>query len=586
MKISVYFILEFYGGNIMNCPKCGEPLSDDVLFCSSCGAKIERNEAGDSVEQSVQQPVQPVQQPEEAPVQNAQQAGQENAANANTISAADIANKAKAVGEDALNKANAVADSATAAVAKVVPGVNKKILIIAAAALVVIIVACFIIFGVLIGNAGSSAFAKVPHAAYFANNDGELALFIDGKVVSSDAEYKSGTYFYAYNGNALVYNGVLYKIDGNKLVEVNDSVSGVKMSRNANALLYVSDDAMYIYKNGKENLVFDDFTNSSTTSSAVISPNGSAVMFFDKSDDEIITYVYKGSKAEKLGKNLHPLVISDNASAIYALKYDVSESGLASRGDTLYFLNNGNADDPVKVKGDYSAIKAVSKDGRKILFTSSSGTYYFAPNLKESVKVDSGSVTPVFPDYTIAQLDDFKSFVGLDGASVKKFTLKGDSYDKYTIASAVESYKLSIDGKKLLYKRNGDLYSISTTSDNAEPVKLIEDVALYGASSDLSKIYAVNYDDELVFSNGKSTKPTRVDDDAEKIRVSMNGVCCYVVDDALYTTSGGSKGAKVDKMSDVASITLNYGSYFYVYNDDVLYVSSNGRSFDKTNVEK
>lgn len=562
----------------MICPKCGETLSDDAQFCGSCGAKIEAAAAAEQtpVQEQPVQPVQPAQPVQEQPAP---------AANANTINAADIANKAKAVGGEALNKANAVADSATAAVKKVVPGATKKIIIIAAAALVVVIVACFIIFGNLISKAGSTSYQSIPHSVYLTNNGGELALFIDGKAISNDATYQSGSYTFAQNGNAIVYNGVLYKIDGTKLVEVNDSVTGAKVSKNSNAILYISDNAMYIYKDGKENLVFDEFEKSASTVTAVLSPNGNTVVFVDKADD-IVTYIYKGSKAEKLGKNIHPLSVSDDASVLYALKYDVSESGTATKGNVLYLVKNGKVDDLIKVKGEVTSIKYSSNDAKKILFVSTMGTYYYAPNLKETIKVDSNSISTIVPTNCLNKFDDFKSFIGIDGASVKKFTLKGDSFEKYTIASAITSYKLSADGKTLLYKRNNNLYSISTTSDNAEAVKLAEDVGVFGASADLTKIYAINTDNELVFSNGKSEKTTKICDDAQNICVSSNGVCCYEVDDVLYTTSGGSKGSKVEKMSDVTSISVSNGKYFYVLNDGVLYVSSDGKSFTKTSVEK
>ena len=554
----------------MICPNCGTTLSDDAQFCGTCGAKIAAPAAA--------QPVQPVQYV--APVQQAAPA-----ANQNAVSAADIANKAKAVGGEALNKANAVADSATAAVQKVVPGVNKKILIIAAAALVVVIVACFIIFGNLISNAGSSSFTRIPHHAYPVNNDGELVLFIDGKAVSTDAEFKSGSYTYAYNANAFVYGDVLYKVDGNKLVEVNESVSSVKVSKNSNAFVYISDDALYIYKDGKEKLIFDEFEGNITSGAIVISPNGNSVAFMDKTDDGIATYLYSGSSAQQIGKNYYPLSISDDASVFYGLKYDVNDSGSAAKTDNLYIIKNKKAEDAVKVKSDITGIKYSSKDAKKILFLTSSGTYYFAPNLSESIKVDSGSVSVIVPRGNVAAYDDFKSFIGTEGSSVKKFTLKGDSFEKYTIASNVDSFSLSADGKKLVYMKNYSLYSISTTSDNAEAIKLESMVTSFETNADLTKIYIKNVDGELVFSNGSSEKTTKITDDVEQFAVSLDGVCCYEKDDALYSTSGGSKGAKVDKMSDVSSVYVKNASIFYVYNDGTLYVSTNGKNFTKSSVE-
>lgn len=590
----------------MICPKCGETLRDEALFCSSCGTKIEHlaeTIAPEYVQPAAVEPetaapettnpevaasetAEPETAAPEAEAPEAEAPAQEAISEdkPKSGSAAEIANKAKAVGGEALNKANAVADTATEAVKKVVPGMNKTILLICCAGLLVIIILCFVIFANLVGGGSGSAFTKVTHYAYTVNNDGELALFIDGKAITNDASYESSAIAYAYNANAVIYGGVLYKVDGSKLTEVNDDVSSYKLSANRNAFVYVSDGGLYIYKDGKESRVFDDFNSGITTAAIAVSPNGNTVAFIDRDDDEVVTYLYKGSKAEKLGKNIYPLSVSDDGAVLYGYKYDTSD-GYVQRGNTLYLYKNGKADDPVKIKSDCNGLQSVSKDGKKILFATSSGTYYFAPNLSDAIKVDSGNITPIFPSYTVAQLDDFRSFIALDGSSIKRFTLKGDSYDKYTIASSVSTYRLSEDGKKLVYIKNTNLYSISTTNENAEAVKLAEDISSFSSSADLSKIYAKNLEGELVFSNGSSTKTSKITDDVELFRVNTSGVCCYVVDDMMYTTSGGSKGSKVDKMSDVRSVTLSGGTVFYAFNDDVLYISTNGRSFEKTSVE-
>lgn len=542
----------------MFCPNCGEQLSDDAKFCGSCGMKIE----------------------DEPVFQSAKPSGQKAA----SVNAAELANKAKAVGTEALNKANAAADSATEAVKKVIPGMNKTIFIISCAVVLVIIVLCFVIFANMMGGGSSSAYTKPTHYAYNVVNGSEIALFVDGKSVSSDISY--GEYYshyeYVCSADAFIYGNSLYKYSNNKLSEVNDDVEDYIVSSSTNSVVYFSDGALCIYKDGKESRVFDGFEGSQSSVKVAVSPNGNTVVFTDKDGDDIVAYIYKGSKAEKLGKNICPVAVSDDASALYAYKFD-SDGRLAYN---LYFYKNASADNSVKLKSDVSSIKAYSADAKKILFTTSSGTYYFAPNLEDAIKVDSSAVVPIFPDYTLRVLDDFKDFLAVEGYTVKRYTLKGGSFEKYTIASSISSYKLSADGSKLLYLKNGNLYSISTINEKAEAVKLGEDIRNnYYSNADLTKIYAVNDEGELVFSNGNSTKPTKIADDVKFVRVSSDGVCCYVVDDVLYTTSGGSKGSKVDKMNDVSSIAISGGKYFFVSNDGVLYLSSNGRSFDKTSVE-
>ncbi len=544
----------------MFCPNCGEQLSDDAQFCGACGAKI-----GENAENS-----------ENAENVAVNQEGTQNEVE-NGITAADIANKAKAVGEEALNKANAVADSATAAVKKVIPGVNKKILLIACAALVVVIVVLIIIIANIAGNKPSFSFDRVPHALYTAeNDDGELVIFLDGKELknSDGVSYSSSSASFAYNGNAFVYGGDLYKIDGDKFSLVKEDVKGTVISANKNALAYSCDDEIFIYKDGKETNIH---SVEGTLVRLAISPNGNSVVINEREDGDYISYLSKGSKAKKFSDDTVIRVISDDASIAYS--YD----------DALRVIKNEKADDSEKIDSNFGEIVAMSKDNKKLIYMNYNGTYYYAPGLKddEPVRISRNSVALISPAGTDGRLDDFNSFLGYEGYSVKKYTFKGDEFESYTVASNISSYRLSSDANKLLYSKGGSLYVIDTRSENAEPTEVVEDLyasGYYYANADLTKIYAFNDDRDLIFSDGKSNKTSKIDSDVENLVVSADGVCCYVKNDTLYTTSGGSKGSKVDKMNDVTSLGLNNYSIFYVENDGTLYVSTNGKNFTKTSV--
>ncbi len=576
----------------MFCPNCGEQLSDDAKFCGACGAKL--GDAAENAENAanigntessvnLEKTESPVNlEKTESPV-NAQDTesaavNQEAAQNEadKGITAADIANKAKAVGEEALNKANAVANSATDAVKKVVPGVNKTILLIACAALIVIIVVCIIIFANLVGNKSSSLFDRVPHALYTAENeDGDLVLFMDGKELKNtdDAEYLSESVTYAYNGDVFVYGGDLYEISGNKFTLEKEDIESVALSTNKNALAYACDDEVFLYKDGKETKIHDV---EGRLLNIAISPNGNAVAVNEIEDGDYISYVSKGSKAKKFCEEMIVGIISDDASVMYC-----------SSGYELRVVKGEKADDSVRIEKAVGNIVSMSKDNKKLIYTTDDGSYYYAPNLKdnEPVRISKNSIIPITPAGTDGLFDDFRSFLAYENSSVKKFTFKGDGFNSDSLASNVSSCKLSSDGNKIVYSRSGSLYVRDTRNVNAEAVKIVNDLYRSGsfyANSDLTKIYALNDEGDLVFSDGKSNKSSKVDSDVDNVVVSASGICCYLKDDTLYTTSGGSKGSRINKMNDVTSLLINNYSVFYAVDDDELYVSTDGKNFTKT----
>ena len=494
------------------------------------------------------------------------------------VGAANNAQNASESVKKAANNVKSAVGSAAANVKNFIVN-NKKIAIICAAALAAVVAIIIII--VIIANAaqgpGAAIFDRNDHSVLAFDDGGDLLLYVDGKEIKNSLEYNGWSEPEYYYGCGVVrYNGGLYKIEGEKLREINDDVSSVYVSSNENAVAYVSDEDVYLYKDGKETKIY---SIDGYLWTMAISPNGNVVAINARDDDGYVTYLSKGSKAQKFSDEYLVGIVSDDASVMYATAFDDESE--------LYVIKNEKADDAERIKDNVGNLNCVSKDNKKILFTVSGNTYYYAPDVKddEPIRVSKGSVTPLFPENTVKALDDFKSFVALDGGSIKLFSLNGDEFESETIVSSASNVSISLDGKTLVYTKSGDLYSVKA-SKNAEPVRLEKDIRSYDADATLTKIYISDDDSNLVFSDGRSKKTTKISSDVYDYAVSMDGVCCYIDDkDVLYTTSGASKGNKVDKMSNTESVYTSGGSIFTAINDDTLYISADGKTFTKTDYE-
>lgn len=546
----------------MFCPNCGATLSDDAQFCGVCGLNI--------MPESEQQPMQANSWNTNDPAQNTAQ---------------DYSNGAGAAPDGAgANPAGAAVNSAVTAVKNAFSKIDKKILIAAGAAIVVVaLIIVIIVVAVNNSGVGGISFEKVEHSSFSVNDDGSLALFVDGKAIKNDLDYDY--YYYGYSSyleksNVLCYNDGIYKVDGDKLKEIREDVSFIEASMTTNAVAYVYDDELYLYKDGKETKIYDDAAD---LYDLCVSPNGNTVMFTIGYDDDFETYIYKGSKAEKFSDKYLAYYVSDDASVIYASK----------DGSGLSVIKNEKVDDAETIeKNIYSSNLILSKDNKSILYYADGKTWYYTTNLKdnEPIKVCEGNIELIFPENTMNALDDFTNFIAIEGSKIKRYILKGNDFDNYTIAKNVYSSNyclLSDDGKKLIYMNGNELYAVSTTKEDAESVRLAKDAYGFYANSSLNKIYILTTDDELQFSDGKSKKAVKIDKDIRSFAVSSDGVCCYVDDDGvLYTTSGGSKGTKVAKMTDVEELGIDYGLVFMAWNDDNFYISSDGKNFEDTKIER
>lgn len=545
----------------MICPNCKTELPEGAAFCGSCGTKIEAAaQQAVPVQQAVPaQPAAPVQQA--VPAQPAAEAAASVA-----VEAQPAAEAAQAVqgGEAAAPAAKSFDINALLK--------NKTVIIAAAAVLAVIVLA--VLIGVVSSVAGGNPYKVNYNSIRTYYTDGETVLFQNGKEVDKtiDGEIDYGMYSSDRSVRAiLAEDDTLYLVKGGKLTVISEDVKSFVMSDDGSTVAYVADDEISIFQGGKSKTVREVETSYPSLS---LSPKGDVLCYSDTEDDDTMLYAYKGGKETELAKNCVPYYVADGGSIVYVNNIEKGKFG---------YIKNLK-DDP-EYLGELESIVCVSDDNKEVMFYTGSKTLYFAPGLKDTIQVSRDKVYFITPS-NATSAGSLKNFIGESDGKIKRFKLKGGEFESFSIKSSDCTYKLSKDGKTMLYSSNGKLRLISTTKEDPKETDIDKDTYGFKASDDLKHIYYLDDDGNLVYSNGRKSKKIESDlDDNGKYKVDSNGMCVFIDDnDALEYSKNGSAKKKVKGMSDVSSVAV-YGNIFFVNNDDVLYISNNGTSYKKTSVE-
>ena len=534
----------------MICSKCGASIPDEAAFCPQCGAK---------------DPAQPVQAAQTVQGQFAQA---QPAQNAQPTQGAPKANPLGGV----MAKAKG----------------NKKLMlgILGGAALIVII----IIIAVIAANAGGGTTHSISYIDY--SVDGEVRYFYNGKLINKATE----PFTYACqsaNGKALsiIADGTLYYFKGTDMKTIAEDVDKVVMSDDGSTLAYLAENVISVYNGSSKKIAKLDDDESLNT--IALSPNGSALVYFIFKDGNNKAYGWKGGKPVSLGSYSYGF-ISDGGSVFY---------GINDKGKICYVKNLDSSTKETLGTYNSNSLYGFTADRRGIIFRIDDKYRVFDPSFKDvktfsadymEIAYPSGSsyslpFTTLFVYGTSYSLPSIKSFVMYSDSKLYRVTLKGGEYEKTVLARNVDRYKLSADGKTIIFKRNDTLYRASALKETENPEKLAEDVSSFYANSTLSAIYCTTFDDELLYIKGKG-KTEKVESDCpDSFTVLENGVCFYTIDNE-YKYSTGGKGKRCAGIGE-AGYNKNYGSYsfigntVYAYSDGYIYTSQDGKKFTKTKVE-
>lgn len=615
----------------MICPFCNSELPEGAAFCGFCGKKISDYKAPDAEvgEQtteenaSVQEMVSPSEEnlTEEVLKDAAQDTAAEStfAAPSDAVSApmaeeaspislekdnsagvgadaepaasaaqntapknTEVSEAAKKIKNSAEEIGKSLKSDAASATAAVKSGnfkdlLKNKVFIICCAAVVVVILLLWIIVAAIAGS-GSSTLEIKGYYTYF-DDGSDRYFFYNGKQIKQ--EFSDSAKVRAKTPDNTVWvvddDDELYILDNGKVTKITDDfdTTSVSVSANGKTVAYVSDDCVFVYNGGKPKQIAE--LESDYACYPVISPDGKVVAFADYDDDDIRTYVWKGSgKAIDLETDIVPIAVSNGGKMLY---------GRSTNGN-LYYVKGLKKDAEEKI-GSYSYILGISVDHTNLVYIDDSGkTYCFNPKVDadSGIKAYNGSAYVLadcyytFGSSSIGYIEDFDSFYIQSYDAVHKIYRKGKDYEcEKNIIKDIEDICLSDDMKSFVYIDDDATLSKGKVSNAKNAKEVADDIRSVKANSTLTSVYYVD-DDYKLYYLGKDEK---ICSDVSKYVVTESGVCVFVDDDGdlYYSVKGGEK--KKVGIDEVTSLRAQE-NFVYVVSDDTLYISSNGKSFAKS----
>lgn len=449
---------------------------------------------------------------------------------------------------------------------------NKKVLIIAAALLgLVLLVVIAVISSVSASSGGTGIKGN-----YLVQEDGDEGIIIynGNKVKRTDiSKYAIIKLTSLDNSKAVLDdNGkALYYLNGDKISKITEDYDlRMVISDDGSTVVYLYDGALYTYRDGNKNKIADI---ENELVAFVTSPNGDTVAYAEKDGDKVSSYACKGSKVIDLDTKMIPLSVSNGGSVIYG----------RDKNYKLGYIKKLKPDSFESIKSMNLMFAPVfSSDKKQVLFTSDNGTYYFDTSLKEEIKVTGNAVSLVYPASGVWAYDNFKSFIAYSDGKVIHFTRKGKDFDKETLASSIDfnDYRLSSDGKTLVYCTGNDLYMVSVANPEKKE-RIASEVLMFDTDDTLKNIYFNDTDNTLRYVDGKSKSGKKIINDVYSFTVTPDGVCTFIDDDKtlFYSVRGGDK--KNAGLEDIKGAIERQYSQYYVYSDGDLYISTDGKKFAK-----
>lgn len=592
------------------CVKCGAELEQGARFCPECGERqIEQTNALAVPEQAIQGNVPEQAEQGNAPEQAMQENTPERAAQGNAPEQSMPTQAGVGVGEERAVStsqqqagARKTADGGSKA-KKVIPQKKRFVgLGCGAAALLLVIILVIVLSG----------------GGYTKNSDAELAL-----GYSNEEQVQ---YAFAADGTILELPGVavydaiysldravvavlmldswlsdektLYVVDQkNGVVEVAEEVTAAILADSGKGLAYISgeDDELYWYSIGKQEE--KRIAKGALYEGLVISPDGETVGFTKESD--LNCYLSKkGGEAEKVASDARLIAMSDGGKYLYYIEL---EDGVQPFD---FFVSSGDEKHKLASKLTYSEMSKLyfNETYTQLLYCYEGKTYATVKG-GDRVRISTSRITGVLLPINVASRTGSSSRVELQTLGVSdlegivcvfdyQYCLLGKDFSYVEIVDADYDVMLSEDGDSMLYTDfRDDLYLIESLKKSTIPQLICEDAEIrtFTATSDLSKIYFVNDDEELMYIKGKKEPQKVADDVYYNVVVAENGSCYFLVDykngsGTLYISTNGKERKAVSGADEVAQVGLFGDKVVYYEETDEgydLYLAKPGKSFER-----
>ncbi len=515
----------------MKCPNCGAEYAEKVAFCTNCGTKMP-----DPAEQPI---------PTVAPVTE----------------------------ESKKNALDELMDKLTPVAEKIKDFFSvKKNIMIVAIALVALIAVIIIISAISSANTGYITYDDFYSTS--ANDDNELVLLHNGKVIDTSYEY-NGTVSSAQSQDGSVYvfrtgEGVLAYVKGGKITEIEEEgVRDFKLASGGKAVAYTTEEGFYLYTIGgkSEEIEDDEFP----IGSFCISPNGKSVLYNVMEDNEgtieLTTYYYDGKDSTKVASDATPVGVSDGGKYIYYVNTN-------DEGENNVYSYNLKKSEKTKLES-YNSIY-FNSDLSQAMIVNAEGKTYISEKGKDAEKASSKALHLLYGDKSrsvnsIYPVDSFYGKLFEGDSNVYLLDKNSDKTEK--VLSNISGLIIDDSYETLFYTDDGELYvtKVSYGEKAEDKAKMLaDDVVDFEVTSNGKTVYYIS--DEEVFAKNASgsgeAKRVSSDDVSSSLVIDDNDNLYFICDDELHAVKG--KKTSVCVLEDYTSRSLR-GGYLYAFDEDSAY---------------
>ncbi len=418
-------------------------------------------------------------------------------------------------------------------------------------------------------DAPTAKYVTKARETTFFDTSGNVLITIEN--IDRELTNSLGTAFYKTSA------GELYKADSTSCIKCDEGLTDTRMlaaAANADTVYYEKSGRLYRY----DGEVTDIARIYGVSHTVTVSPDGTCAAWGTVESGVNKTYVYRGGNVEELSGAEEIVSAADGGMLMYG----------TADGSLVMCSDGARSFVPVAKCG---AVKAVSADCRQVIFTDEhnpASNYLYDPKVGEPVFLYRGSVSICSPEGMHPVTDSFDLFIAeatdprAGTQSLMLFRRDGASYKTRTLLdlNKVSKYRISSNGDKLLYLKDGTLSLKSLTSSFSRESVIAENVSEILPDSSLSDIFFLSSENELYLSDGGSLRKISLNVGAAVML--YDGICTFADSGRLYWCGHDGTIQKTDGIGTVKFLTQTV----IVSDDEEQYITFDGKTFINTGINR